>query len=431
MRFPSYNLVLFYLIFQLSHVISFGQDNLVKAINSKLIPIKSVEVTNDFSDLEKLKVILKDKRIVGLGEATHGTHEFFTFKHRMLEFLVKEMGFKTFAIEADFAGTFAMNDYVVDGNGKALEALEKMTIGVWFTEEFIDMVEWIKEYNSIQTNENKVRFYGFDMQFAYNSAPALLDGTIKLSKPLSEQAKQGLKVISDYRYGAMDKSQLPLLDATAKELANVIVVESDPAKAKIYQQYIIAVMQTIEVCVPKYLYDKDTIRDKYMAENCEWIYNFTGKNKMVIWAHNLHIGKNRMTNNNYSMGYYLSQKYPSEYYAMGFGFNSGTFYGYHTVNKEYMICTIPEVTIKKSSDYVFGQCAVKNFILDFKSAKEDPIINEFLNQKTTSRAMGASYNPKKQKNGGGLHQELIKLYDAIIFIDSTTSSSPVRAGGKS
>src|SRR5690606_36348548 len=101
MRFPSYNLILFYLIFQLSYVISFGQDNLVKAINSKLIPIKSVEVSSDFfSDLEKLKVILKDKRIVGLGEATHGTHEFFTFKHRMLEFLVKEMGFKTFAIEA-------------------------------------------------------------------------------------------------------------------------------------------------------------------------------------------------------------------------------------------------------------------------------------------------------------------------------------------
>lgn len=52
----------------------------------------------------------------------------------MLEFLVKEMGFKTFSIEADFAGTFAMNDYVVNGNGTALEALEEMAIGVWFTQ---------------------------------------------------------------------------------------------------------------------------------------------------------------------------------------------------------------------------------------------------------------------------------------------------------
>lgn len=431
MNHPLYKSVLLYLILQLTHIISFGQDDLVQAINNKLIPIRSIEVTDNFSDLEKLKDVLKDKRIIGLGEATHGTHEFFTFKHRMLEFLVKEMGFRTFAIEADFAGTFAMNDYVVNGNGTAIEALQKMTMGSLFTEEFIDMVEWMKEYNSSQNNEDKVKFYGFDMQFALNSAPALLDGTIKLTEPLSEQARQGLEVIADYRYGAIGKSQLPLLEATAKELANVTVIEEDPMKAKIYQQVIVTVIQTIGVCVPKYQYDKDTIRDRYMAENSEWLYNFTGMNKMVVWAHNLHIGENTMGNNNYSMGYYLLKRYPSEYYAMGFGFNSGAFYGYNTENKKFMISSIPEVSVKNSSDYIFGQCAVENFILDFKTAGENPLVSEFLNKKTKARNMGANYNPRKDEDGGsGLSQELIKMYDAIMFIDKTTAASPLRHNAK-
>jgi len=420
------NLLFFYL-FIFCPILSFGQADLVTAINSELIPLKSVEATSDFSDLEGLKSILKDKRIVGLGEATHGTHEFFTFKHRMLEFLVKEMGFKTFTIEADFAGTFAMNDYVVNRNGTVLEALEEMATGVWFTKEFMDMVEWIKQYNLTQTNENKVKFYGFDMQFAFNSAPALLNGTIKLKEPLSDNARKGLQVIIDHRYGAMDKSQLPLLNATAKELEKAVVVKSSPEKTKIYQQYISAVIQTIEFSIPKHRFDKDIIRDKYMAENCEWIYNFTGESKMIVWAHNLHIAKDITKNNNLPMGYYLSQKYPNEYYAIGFGFNSGSFRAYHTEKKKIMICTVPEVSIKNSSDYVFGQCAVPNFILDFKSAQVNPTINEFLNKNIYSRAIGAQYNPKKDENGGKVsNQKLIKMYDAIIFIDNTTAVSPIR-----
>lgn len=289
------------------------------------------------------------------------------------------------------------------------------------------MVEWIKQYNSTQTNENKIKFYGFDMQFAFNSAPALLDGTIKLKEPLSDNARKGLQVIIDHRFGAIDKSQLPLLDATVQELEGAVVVESSPKKAKIYQQYISTVIQTIEFSIPKHRFDEDIIRDNYMAKNCEWTYNFTGESKMIVWAHNLHIAKDITNNNNLPMGYNLSQKYPNEYYAMGFGFNSGSFRAYHTENKKVMSCTVPEVNIKNSSDYVFGQCAAPNFILDFKSAQANPTINEFLNRKTYSRAIGAQYNPKKDENGRKVsNQKLIKMYDAIIFIDNTTAVSPIR-----
>ena len=84
---------------------------IAKWIADNAIPVKSFEAGHGFEDLQPLKKILKDVQIVGLGEATHGTREFFQFKHRMLEFLVKEMGFTVFAIEASYPECFNINNY--------------------------------------------------------------------------------------------------------------------------------------------------------------------------------------------------------------------------------------------------------------------------------------------------------------------------------
>src|ERR1700679_248081 len=136
-----------------------AQSELVSAINSKLIPIKTLVPDDDLGDLQPLKKILKDKKIIGLGEAAHGVHDFFVFKQRLLEFLVKEMGVKVLLTETDFAGTQTMNDYVLYGKGDAHKGLTDMANGVWATQEFIDMAEWVKKYNDTKPEKDKVRFY--------------------------------------------------------------------------------------------------------------------------------------------------------------------------------------------------------------------------------------------------------------------------------
>jgi erythromycin esterase len=93
------------------------RDAVIAALKANEIPIKTVEAGNGFEDLKPLKRIFKDVRFVGLGEETHGTREFFQFKHRMLEFLVKEMGFRVFAIEASYSACQNINDYVMGKNG--------------------------------------------------------------------------------------------------------------------------------------------------------------------------------------------------------------------------------------------------------------------------------------------------------------------------
>lgn len=403
----------------------FAQSDLISALNSNIIPLKTLSPEDDFSDLVPLGTILKDKRIVALGEATHGTKEFFDYKHRLLKYLVTELGFKTFVIEADFAGTDAMNDYVLYGKGTPYNGLKQMTIGVWFTQEFVNMVEWIKQYNSTKAFSDKVKFYGCDMQFAFNSGAAIKNGLIKLQTPLSPEAKKGLELITKWAYVKVDKEDMQLMKTLAKELENAVIIEPDLRKNALYKQYIKAMIQTIEYAeAPPFIFNKNIIRDRYMADNIEWIYNYESKSKMVVWAHNLHIAKDLTKDNNLPMGYYLTQKFSNDYYAMGFGFSSGQLKAYDMKQRKTIIYSIPDVQIKNSSDYIFKQVNVPNFILDFKTSSATPLIATFLNQKLHARAIGADYNAAKQAQGEGTYQKSIKMYDAIIFIRETNAATP-------
>ena len=86
-------------------------------IKTNAVSLKTVEAGHGFDDMAPLKAMVGDARIVALGEATHGSREFFQLKHRMLEFLVKEKGFTIFSINANMPEAYRLNDYVLEGKG--------------------------------------------------------------------------------------------------------------------------------------------------------------------------------------------------------------------------------------------------------------------------------------------------------------------------
>lgn len=400
----------------------FAQVDLISALNSKITPITTLNPGADTNDLTFLNVILNDKQIVALGEATHGTKEFSLYKDRLIRNMVSKLNYKVIVIESDFTGTQALNEYVIYGNGTIRNAIEKMAVGVWSTKEFIDMVEWIRQYNSKMPDNEKVKFYGCDMQYAFGSAAFLKDGTIKLKQKLSADALKGLDFLMDWKTNKITKDNSVAINALSSELSIVSIKQDDVKKQSLYKQIVKTLLQTIDYLKAKDWFDKDIIRDKYMAENTEWVYHFESNRKTIIWAHNLHIAKDVTKENNSPMGSYLSSKFSNDYYALGFGFNSGELNAYNIRQGKVDIFSIPDVTIKNSSDYVFKQLNVPNFILDFKNASSITVIANFLNQKINSRAIGASYDEKKQAAGGdGSYQKLAKLYDGIVFIRETTA----------
>jgi erythromycin esterase-like protein len=131
-------------------------------LRENVIPLQTVEAGHGFADLQPLSKIVKDARIVELGEATHGTREFFQLKHRMVEYLASQKGFTIFSIEANMPEAYRLNDFVLKGDGDPKELLKGMYFWTWNTEEVLEMILWMREFN--KSGKGRIEFTGFDMQ---------------------------------------------------------------------------------------------------------------------------------------------------------------------------------------------------------------------------------------------------------------------------
>lgn len=165
-------------------------------LRSNAIPIQTVEAGHGFADLQKLDRVVGNARIVELGEATHGTREFFQLKHRMVEYLATKKGFTIFSIEANMPEAYRLNDYVLRGEGDPKQLIKGMYFWTWDTQEVLDMVLWMREFN--RSGRGHIEFTGFDMQtptvsmdivrrFVAHHDPAYLAATLD---PLYTQIQQ-------------------------------------------------------------------------------------------------------------------------------------------------------------------------------------------------------------------------------------------------
>lgn len=144
------------------------------------VPLKTVEPGNGLADLEPLGSVVGDARIVSLGEATHGTREFFQLKHRIIEYLATRKGFTIFSIEANMPEAYRLNDFIQRGEGDPKELIKGMYFWTWDTQEVLDMVLWMREFN--RSGGGHIEFTGFDMQTP-NVAEQIVDKFVAQHEP--------------------------------------------------------------------------------------------------------------------------------------------------------------------------------------------------------------------------------------------------------
>lgn len=132
-------------------------------VRANAIKFSGVEAEKGFEDLQPLKAMIGEARVVGLGEATHGTREHFQLKHRLMEFLASEMGFTIFSIEASMPEACRVDRFVSRGEGDPAALIGGMYFWTWNTEEVLEMVQWMRRLNQAQADRH-IRFTGFDMQ---------------------------------------------------------------------------------------------------------------------------------------------------------------------------------------------------------------------------------------------------------------------------
>ncbi len=161
-------------------------------IKSHAIPFTTSQAGHGFDDLAPLDKVIGDARIVALGEPTHGTRDAFQMKHRLLEYLVEQKGFRIFSIEANMPEAYALNEYIVDGKGDPAKLVAGMYFWTWNTQEVLDMVEWMRAWNVAHppaAGAQPLRFTGFDMQTSTVAANIATEFLQKQAPELVPEAK--------------------------------------------------------------------------------------------------------------------------------------------------------------------------------------------------------------------------------------------------
>ncbi|HKQ57096.1 MAG TPA: erythromycin esterase family protein, partial [Candidatus Eisenbacteria bacterium] len=172
-------------------------DSALAFVRAAAIPFDTAEPGHGFRDLEPLKRVIGDARIVALGEGTHGTHEFFQMKHRLTEFLATEMGFTVFGIEANMPEAARLNGYVRDGRGDPRQLLEGLYFWTWNTQEVLDLIEWMRAFNL--SGRGRIEFTGFDMQMPDTAAAEVLYFLRRAERAYADSAAAAYALLKEVR----------------------------------------------------------------------------------------------------------------------------------------------------------------------------------------------------------------------------------------
>jgi erythromycin esterase len=387
-------------------------------LKENAVHLNTIEAGSGFDDMQPLKAIIGDARIVSLGESVHHNRSFSLAKHRMVEFLVNEMGFTVFAIEATFSGALELNDYILGGDGNPRRALGALSYPAWTIESILDMVIWMREYNS--THEKKVKFYGFDFRPVTTSAKSVYNylkktnGTEQYNPLLSTMMNnwtlnQLRKSPKEELHKAAEKirSLIKRLEQQAPRAAPGSTSALDTQEARQWRltvQHARVLLQYIEFWSLMSNRSKATdFRDKKMAENVRWIADYEKGAKIILWAANAHI---MATPGSGCMGSYLRQSFGKDMVVIGLVCNRNS------------VGLPPDDTDqgygapKGTFEALLAETGLDIAVVDLRSPPKGAVLKYF----------------NAPRKSGPIFLRLTGAYDSILFIESTTNARLLEKG---
>jgi erythromycin esterase len=418
------------------------QQAVIAWLKKEAIPLKTVEAGNGFQDLQPIKRVFKGVRFVGLGEETHGSREFFQFKHRMLEFLVKEMGFRVFAMEASYAGCQKINDYVMGRTDDGAAALDSQGFWTWNTQEVRAMLDWMRQYNAGVRPDQKVKFVGFDIQVNDICKSKLLEYLKRVAPERVAETETFFKINeadlgnSVFKQGDQAKEALIKLKGLKDEYNDLFVFLeiSGPLLAAKSSQSEYEQMREYARVMVQFLscygnpHPNMWLRDLYMADNFRRIVQREpAGTRFVLWAHNAHIMTRDSAEAEFCFGHYLRCSYGKDYYALGFSFNQGEFQSREGEPKDpakrMLLSFTAKPALDDSIDWCLAQTGLKSFIVDFRSGHRNAELVEWLTTPHLMRSVGSMYAPSWEQNSFA-PTTVGKEFDGLFFIDVTTRARP-------
>ncbi len=386
-------------------------------------PLATIEVGHTFYDLAPFGTAVGDARIVALGEATYGTREFFQIKHRLFEYLVLEKGFTVFAINANWPEAVSLDLYIKSGEGDPKALLTGM-LWPWNTEEALDVVKWMREFNQAPGPHPTLTFASFGVAAASVVIPRVVD-YLKRCAPLdavTAQSNYAVLLDMESRLGEVYDDAATRASERAEAVVNLLdgkrelLIQASSSSA--WRDARQAAEMARQAAAMRISGKGSAYGNEMMARNIEWLANdaYPGE-KIVLWGHNSLVGFTPGEPVK-SVGTWLREEFGDRIYVTGFTFHRGELLAIGVQNgMSAGVATqrIPE-SAETNGDSVFSAGGMPVFFLDLRTVSPAGALGRWLAEPHSFLEVGALWNQDDPQSNARV-KTISKSYDGLIFLE--------------
>jgi erythromycin esterase-like protein len=397
------------------------------------------------ADLDPLIDQIGDARIVMLGEASHGTHEYYAWRTLISQRLIREKGFNFIAVEGDWPDCYRVNRYVkgyANSGASArdvLKAFNRWPTWMWANWEVVALAEWMREHNKNRPTNKKAGFYGLDVYSLWESMEAILDYLKKIDPQALRVAEKAFECFEPY-HGDEGRSYaeatLMVPELCTQEVIGLLneIRRKSPTYNTDHEN-VFSNQQNAAIVVNAEKYYRTMIeggphswnvRDSHMMETLNRLLEFHGeKSKGIVWAHNTHVGDARATDMTREGMYNIGElarltRNDAGVILVGFGSHHGRVIAGHHWGGEMKKMVVPEGK-DGSWEAIMHKVGIPANLLIMSDLYNDLFMESHIDH----RAIGVVYNPTHERFGNYVPSVLPLRYDAFIFINSTTPLHPL------
>ena len=415
-----------------------GTAELADRVGEMSRPLEETE------DLEPLLGRIGDARCVLLGEASHGTSEYYRWRARISERLIREKGFSFIAVEGDWPDCYRVNRYVKgypdsgESAREALRAFERWPTWMWANEEVVELTEWLRHRNEGLPERDRVGFYGLDVYSLWDSLQGVIGYLERVDPDAVEVARRAYSCFEPYGEDAREYARAAALVPTScedevvsllSELRRKIPEYPDDPEARFDAEQNTLVVRGAEAHYRAMVHGGASswnVRDRHMTETLERLMRHHGpESKAIIWEHNTHIGDARFTDMaNFGMvniGQLVRERRGEEDVVLvGFGSHRGGVIAATGWGAPMQSMRVPPAR-EGSWEDVLHRAGEENKLLIFTDLTEEDGFFE----PREHRAIGVVYDPDRERYGNYVLTVLPQRYDAFVYLDETRALQPL------
>jgi len=403
-------------------------------------------------DLDPLLDAIGDAHYVLLGEASHGTSEFYTWRTEISKRLIAEKGFSFIGVEGDWPDCYRVNRYVkgYDDAGtnarEVLHAFERWPTWMWANREIIELAEWLRDHNRRLGVERQVGFYGLDVYSLWDSMRAVTEYLERIDPGLATAARRAYNCFEPYAEDAQDYARATALVPTSCEDETVAVLRALKLNERQFKEdgheaYFNAEQNALVARNAELYYrtmirggpSSWNVRDRHMYETLERLMKHHGPDaRAIVWEHNTHIGDARFTDmaraGMFNIGQLVREERARDGVVLvGFGTHRGTVIAADEWGAPMQRMRVPAAR-EGSFEEAMHDASVGNALMVFDGS-DDAGVPGF-DEPMGHRAIGVVYDPNHERWGNYVPTIVPRRYDAFLYVEETKAVDPLHMAVK-